>query len=387
MTSKVPIWTKPFISLFSTNLAVFTVFYSLIATLPLYAKGMLSRTDGEAGLLVSAFLLSAILVRPFSGKLLDAMGKRRMLWISLALYVFCTILYYFIHSFNGLLVLRFIQGIWFSIVTTAAGTIAADNVPRSRRGAGIGYFSMSTNLAAVLGPFIGLSIIQYYNFDVLFIFMSVFIIIGAIVSLRIPADNVSNERKASKKMAFSDLFEKKALPVALLASVVAFSYASILSYLSIYAQEKGMIEYASFFFVFFAGAMLLTRPITGRIFDERGPNAIIYPGFVLFFIGFMLIAFTQSGFTFLLAGAFIGLGYGAIVPSLQTMAIQSTGPDRSGYATATFFTMFDLGIALGSYFLGMIAVSFGYQSVYLLAATLTVIVFGFLLFTAKRRAG
>ena len=269
MTIKAPIWTKPFIGLFSTNLAVFTVFYGLVATLPLYAKGTLSRSDGEAGLLVSAFLLSAIIVRPFCGKLLDFIGKRKVLWISLSLYVFFTILYYFIHSFEGLLVLRFMHGIWFSIVTTAAGAIAADNVPQSRRGAGIGYYTMSTNLAAVIGPFAGLSIIQYFTFDTLFIFMSGFIILGAVASLTIPEGNVTTKSEASKKMVFSDLLEKKAFPIALLGSLVAFSYASILSYLSIYAQEKGMIELASFFFVVFAGMMLITRPITGRLFDEK----------------------------------------------------------------------------------------------------------------------
>lgn len=385
MTIKAPIWTKPFISLFSTNLAIFTVFYGLITTLPLYAKGTLSRTDGEAGLLVSVFLLSAIVVRPFCGKLLDFIGKRKVLWISLALFVFFTILYYFIHSFEGLLILRFTHGIWFSIVTTAAGAIAADNVPQSRRGAGIGYFTMSTNLAAVLGPFVGLLIIQYFTFDTLFIIMSGFIILGAIASLTIPEGNVTPINKENKKMVFSDLIEKRAFPIALLGSLVAFSYASILSYLSIYAQEKGMLELASYFFVVFAGMMLITRPITGRIFDEKGPNAVMYPGFIFFIIGFIMLAFMQSGFTFLFAGVFIGLGYGAIVPSLQTIALQSTGRERSGYATATFFTMFDLGIALGSFFLGILAISQGYKAVYLLSALLIMIVFIFLLITQKKR--
>src|SRR5690625_4602545 len=103
MRSKDPIWTKPFISLFFTNLAVFTVFYGLISTLPLYATNMLSRTDEEAGLLVSLFLLSAIIFRPFTGKILEIFGKRKMLIISLILYFLCTVMYYFIHSFNGLL--------------------------------------------------------------------------------------------------------------------------------------------------------------------------------------------------------------------------------------------------------------------------------------------
>ncbi|MCG7344514.1 MFS transporter [Sporosarcina sp. ACRSL] len=374
MNQKEPIWTKSFISLFFTNLSVFIVFYGLVSTLPLYAKDALNRTDEEAGLLMTIFLLSAIIVRPFSGKLLDIAGKRKMLLLSLFFYLICTILYYFITPFGGLLALRFFQGIWFSIVTTAAGSLAADIVPERRRGAGLGYFVMSTNLAVVVGPFIALFIIQSFSYDALFILMSILMIIGALVSLLIPKMEKVQPTKSSKRFTWNDLFEKKAMPIAILASLIAFSYGSVLSYLSIYAQEKGLLAYASFFFAVFAAVMLISRPFTGRIFDEKGPSYILIPGFLMFFLGLFILAFMNSAGLFLIAGAFVGLGYGALVPSMQTLAIQSTTHQRSGYATATFFTLFDTGIAIGSYVLGIIAVQLGYQSVYLLSSLLVLAV-------------
>ena len=176
------IFTKRFISLFFTNLSIFLVFYSLITTLPLYASGLLGRTDDEAGLLVTAFLVSAILMRPFSGKLLDLYGKKRLLFISLLLYLVCTILYLVFKEFTVLLGLRFFQGIWFSIATTAAGALAADIIPNKRKGTGLGYFTMSTNLAIVIGPFIGLLVIQYASFDALFIVLAVIVAIGSVLA-------------------------------------------------------------------------------------------------------------------------------------------------------------------------------------------------------------
>lgn len=385
MNHKEPIWTKPFISLFFTNLSVFIVFYGLVSTLPLYAKDALSRTDEEAGLLMTIFLLSAIIVRPFTGKLLDLAGKRKMLWISLFFYLICTILYYFITPFEGLLALRFFQGVWFSIVTTAAGSLAADIVPVTRRGAGLGYFVMSTNLAVVIGPFVALFIIQSYSYDALFIMMSVLIIIGALAAVLIPDVKVEGAAVQSKRFTWNDLFEKKAMPIALLASLIAFSYASVLSYLSIYAQEKGLLPLASFFFVVFAAVMLISRPFTGKIFDEKGPAFILIPGFVLFFLGLLILAFMNSGGLFLFAGACVGLGYGALVPSLQTLAIQSTSHNRSGYATATFFTLFDTGLAIGSFVLGIVAVQLGYRNVYLLSSLLVLAVLAFYLVTVRKR--
>ena len=378
MTNKEPIWTKPFISLFSTNFSIFIIFYGLVTVLPLYATDVLERSDEDAGLLMTIFLISAIIMRPFTGKLLDLAGKRKMLWISLFLYLICTVMYYFIEPFSILLILRFVQGIWFSIATTASGSLAADNIPPSRRGAGLGYFTMSTNLAVVVGPFIALTIVQYFSYDIFFIAMSLLLLIGALTALSIPPEKQPAVPPVRAKMTLNDLFEKKSLPIALIGSLVAFSYASILSYLSIYSQQKDLLYLTSSFFAVFAIVMLVSRPFTGRIFDEKGPRYIIIPGLVFFMFGLILLAYMDSPFTFLLSGTFIGLGYGAIVPSFQTLAIQSTTHERSGYATATFFTLFDTGIAIGSFILGIVASKLGYQGLYLLSSgivALTLIVF------------
>jgi len=351
------------------------VFYGLTATLPLYATGILNKTDQEAGLLMSIFLLSAIIVRPFTGKILDLVGKRRMLLFSLVLYLLCTVLYYFIDPFGLLLALRFLHGIGFSIATTACGAIAADIIPPARRGTGLGYFTMSTNLGVVLGPLIALSLIQAYSFDMLFIILSLLMITGALFSLIVPAHKQQNGAKAKRRMSFNDLFERKAVPVGFLACLTGLSYASILSYLSIYAQGKNLLGMTSSFFLVFAAVMLLARPFTGRLFDLKGPQYVLYPGLVLFIVGLIMLAFTNSAATFLLAGGFVGLGYGSLVPSMQTLAIQSVPIERSGYATATFYTFFDGGIALGSYIFGIIAAAKGYQSIYLISSILVCCVF------------
>ncbi|WP_409369011.1 MFS transporter [Lysinibacillus sp. 38-6] len=370
------IWTKRFISLFLTNISVFFVFYGLVTTLPLYAIGELHQTDKEAGLLLSGFLLSAIIVRPFSGKLLDVFGKKKLLVIAIVGYFLCTILYLFIHPFGLLLGLRFVQGIFFSIITTAAGSLAADIVPASRKGAGLGYFTMSTNLAVVIGPFIGLLLIQYSSYNVLFIVMSICVLAGGILAVTVNTDDLPKpEHQGKLTFKFNDLFESKALPVAAIASLVAFSYASVLSFLSVYAQQKNLMAVASLFYAVFAAAMLITRPYTGKLYDTKGPQFVIIPGIISFAIGLILLANVSGPALFLTSAIFVGFGYGAVTTSLQALAVQSTAHTRSGYATATYFTMFDLGIALGSYILGMVAVQVGYASVYFTGAGVLGVVF------------
>lgn len=380
------IWTKRFFSLFFTNMSVFFVFYGLINVLPLYATGELNRNSSDAGLLLTVFLLSAIFTRPFTGKVLDVFGKRKMLILSILFYLITTILYIFIKPFLILLVLRFIQGIAFSVLTTANNSIAADIVPPARRGQGLGYFAMSQNLAIVLGPFVALLIVQLMSFNLLFIVMSFVVLAGAFCALSVKLPTETPRIKPKFTIKWSDLVERKALPVALLAGFVAFSYSSVLSYLTIYSQEKDLLAYASLFYVVFAAAMLLSRPFTGKIYDTKGPKYIIIPGFLSFIMGLIVMGTMTNIWLFLLAGLLIGLGYGALVPSFQAMSVQNADAHRSGYATATFFTIFDMGIAIGSALLGTIAVHYNFSMIYYLSAIVLVVGGGLYLLSQRKLA-
>src|SRR5690606_13795259 len=95
--------------------------------------------------------------------------------------------------------------------------------------------------------------------------------------------------------------------------------------------------------------------------------------------GLILLSFTTTALMLFLAAALIGLGYGTLVPSFQTMAIQASPETRSGHATATFFTLFDLGIAIGTFIWGYVVAIFNFQQLYIICAILIIIVLGLFL--------
>src|SRR5690554_5558384 len=109
------IWTKNFIGISLTQLLVFTVFYSLLTTLPIYVTSHLGESQSSAGLVVTFMLISAIIVRPFSGKILDIVGKKKTLVLSIILFAITTFFYIWIDQLVPLLTLRFIHGISFGI--------------------------------------------------------------------------------------------------------------------------------------------------------------------------------------------------------------------------------------------------------------------------------
>ncbi|MBU8880507.1 MFS transporter [Bacillus sp. FJAT-29790] len=362
------LWTKEFLSISITSFFMFIGFYILLTTLPIYVLDDLKGDGTEVGLITSVFLIAAVIIRPLTGKWLDEIGRKKILFISLILFSVSTIFYFWANSIAVLLVLRFIHGIGFGMVTTAAGAIAADIVPNERKGEGLGYYSMFMNLAMVIGPFAGLTIIQYSGFHLIFGLCAVLAFLALLLSfaVRLPKGGSSSPKSQQPPFSFASLFEKKAMPVAIVAGILAVSYSGILAFISVYAKELGLFEAASFFFVVYAAFMLISRPFTGRWFDIYGENKIVYPAIILFAFGMFLLSQANTTFVFLLAGAIIGLGYGSLVPCLQTVAINNSDPSKRGLATSTFFTFFDVGIGLGSYVLGMIAVSTSFSSVYLI---------------------
>ena len=89
--------------------------------------------------------------------------------------------------------------------------MAADNIPISRRGAGLGYFTMSTNLAVVIGPLIALTLMQSFSYDVMFLSLTVLLLIGSIAALLIPEGKKVEATSPRSKLTWNDLFEKKGI--------------------------------------------------------------------------------------------------------------------------------------------------------------------------------
>lgn len=175
------------------------------------------------------------------------------------------------------------------------------------------------------------------------------------------------------------------MPIATVGFLIAFAYASVIAFISVYAESLGLIKTASFFFLVYAMAMLIVRPITGRLFDAIGPKVVIIPSIVIFGVGLITLSFTEVSWMLLLSGALIGLGYGTLLPSFQSLAIQAADKHRSGYATGTFFAFYDSGIAIGSVLLGLIAGISGYSNLYLMLGVFVILVVFYYMWIASKQ--
>jgi MFS family permease len=367
---KPKLWTNNFISASLSNFFLFLSFYILLVTLPTYALNELHSSASQAGLMTTIFLLSAIVSRPLAGQWLEKAGHKKVLLTALIVFAGASVFYFFPKSITGFLVIRLLHGVGFGMATTAVGTIVADIIPTSRRGEGMGYFVMSTNLAMVLGPFVGLMAIQQWGAKTLFI-ISMLVAIGSLItglSVKLTKREDTNQPVVGSAFSIRNFFEPTAVPIAIVGSFLAIVYSALLSFVSIYAGEIHLEHVSSLFFVVYAIVLLLSRPFTGKSLDLYGPNVITFPAIILFAIGMFILSRSSGAASFLFSAGLIGLGWGTLFPTFQTIAIQDAEPRKRGLATATFLSIYDTGIALGSFLVGLIAAKMDYSSMYFLCS-------------------
>ncbi|EOR10534.1 MFS transporter [Acinetobacter tandoii] len=370
------LWNRAFIFCVLNNLFLFTYYFALLAILPVYIMKDLGGTVKEAGLALTLFLISSILVRPFSGLISEKIGKKLSFRGSELFFVLFAFSYLCIDSMWSLLLVRFIHGIWFSILTTVTVPVANEFIPEQRKGEGMGYFVMSTNLGVVFGPLLALTITQYASFTVLFAILSGLMTLGFIFCLCIPIhdeDSQSLVKPSLSSLTRHDIIEFRVLSVGMVALLTAFAYSSVMSFIAAYTETKQLMAYTSSFFLVFACSMILVRPWVGRWFDQKGASVVIYPSFILFAIGLAVVSQLNQPWVLWLSAVLIGIGYGTLFPCLQTVAIQSVPRQRIGHAISTYFTLFDLGLAVGSVIMGVLIAYWGYAVTYLFCAMMTLV--------------
>jgi MFS family permease len=369
------LWTKDFIFVCATNLFLMLNYYYLLVTLPIFLIQEMDGPASQIGLVITVFYISAILIRPFAGQWTMKYGIKNIFFIALALYLISSFMYFFTTTLSSLLILRFIHGIAFGMFTTAAGTIAANIIPDSKKGEGMGYYGLMMNISMALGPFLGLFAMYNWGTTVMFAFSVVSTVIGTVAGLLIslPKKVIKAETPVKKGFDFKSTFETSSVKISFVALFFGFIYSSITSFVSVYAEEINLSHIASYFFIVYAIVLVLSRPLTGRWFDQYGANYIMYPAILLFAAGLYFLSSADSAFVFLLAAALVGLGWGTIFPSAQTIAIQVAPPERRGVATATFLSFLDTGIAIGSLIVGFVGAGIGYGSLYFYCSLITVL--------------
>ncbi|MEW6105524.1 MAG: MFS transporter [Bacillota bacterium] len=161
------LFTRNFILTCFATLLFYMSFHLLLPTLPVYVLG-LGGTEGDVGLVMSAFAMASVFMRPFAGQWVDQGHRKGLMLAGAVVYVVSAILYGLVTHVKGLVAVRFLHGLGIGMYSTAASSLISDSVPRHRRGEGLGYFLLATSLAMAVGPVVGVWIVEKLSYFVLF---------------------------------------------------------------------------------------------------------------------------------------------------------------------------------------------------------------------------
>ena len=385
------LWTKEYIIITSVNFLIALNFYLLMIVISEYAMNRFGMSPGKAGFSASIFIIGALIARLLVGRRLARVGYKKMLFVGVTANFVMTLLYFVANSSFVLIVVRLFHGAAFGITSTTSATIVADIIPKERNGEGIGYYSLSQTLATAIGPFIGMFLSRYGSYTSIFATCAVVSAICLVLTpfLHLRRIKLTEEQLQGMHGFKLDSFvEAGVIPISTIALLIYLCYSSIVSFLAVYAKEIRLVDAAGFFFIVYAIVVLLSRPAVGRLFDRKGENTIMYPAILIFAIGMFIFSRSYYSYMLLSASALIGLGFGAIQSSTQTIAVKITPRHRMGLANSTYFMLSDIGMGVGPLMVGFMISCTGYRGMYTAVAiiALACLLFYYLLHGRKAHA-
>lgn len=375
------LWTREFIALCVVYLFTMSSLHLGNNSFTLYIEA-LGRTPGDSGTLATVFAIVACISRPLAGYISDRANKFVSMCVGGAVIAAATLGFMGTVWFPAMIVFRALQGLGFSLSCTAAGAAVADVVPKERLGEGLGYFGLGGAISMALGPMLGLSLISWGGFNLMFWGLcgtGILIVLFSFLCRRkgaepaeLPPAPAETDAPKRPRVFLWDFFEKTALPGAVLQMMATISICGICTFMSLYASQRDFANATAFFMVT-AVFMVITRILSGKIFDRFGALYAILPSFAAMIAMLFLLAVAQSGTLYYLAAMFHGVVWGILTPCLNTVALMHAKPSRRGAASATYHLFYDGGQALGNAIWGAVLTACGgFREMLILAALISV---------------
>lgn len=359
------LWNANYNRVMITNFALFFSFYLLTPLLPLYLSETFNASKDTIGIVLSGYTLVALLVRPFSGYLVDSFPRKRVLLLCLFVYFLIFGGYLVAGSLVLFAVFRTLHGGPFGASTVANSTMAIDVLPPSRRNEGIGLYGLSNNLASAIAPTVGIFIYRYFHdFNVLF--WTAFIVAGVGFANTIEVQPRERQVMQAKcKLSLDRFFLSKGWFLAQNICLYGFCWGILSNYLAIYGKEHlGVTSGTGTYFLLLSAGLIVSR-LQGNKSLKKGRllhNAMT--GTILSTLGYFIFIAYPSMAGYYLSAILIGLGNGHIWPAFQNMVINISNNNERGTANSTILTSWDLGVGLGILLGGIVVEHLGYDATF-----------------------
>lgn len=385
--SKDRLWSLTFIVIVCCSLCCFLVGQGSNAGTSVYLERMGLSTE-LAGIGAMVFSLSAAVARIVSGALLDSKGRLPLLIAGSAVMLAGAVGPLFDQSGSLLILWRALQGLGFSIGTTAAATAAADVLPASRLGEGIGYYGLGQAISMSVGPALAIFLISTdppENFYAGLTVCSVAALAFALscryernpsslpqtseYRVRYESGNLDATTRESDAARFSlreGIIEPAALHGAVPMMFISVAFGFGIFFIGVFGNSIG-VGSSGMFFTVAAISMIAVRLVSGGFMDKVAPIAIMGVAVICGLISYGALLFCEvagsgslSEIVFYAAGLPYGVSLGVSLPINQSVAVKLSPPSRWGAANGLFLLANDVAIGMASLAFGFTVSAFGY---------------------------
>jgi len=349
----------------TANFALFFAFYVLTPLLPLYLSEHFGATKDVIGLVLSGYTVMTLLIRPFSGYVVDSFSRKKVLMICFGTFSIFFAGYLAASTLLLFMIVRTLHGGPFGALTVSNSTVAIDVLPSSRRTEGIGYYGLSNNLAMALAPTIGIFVYRLtQNFELLFWLALIVACLGWLVdaTVKLPERDI---QKNKTKLSLDRFFLTRGWLLGVNMVAFGFCFGVLSNYLAIYGKEVlGITGGTGTYFMLCSVGLILSRLQGGRALRKGRLTHNASEGVVISLIGYTLFILMPGWVGYYGSALLIGLGNGHMWPAFQNMTINVAHNNQRGTANSTILISWDIGMGLGILLGGVISELLGYAAAF-----------------------
>ena len=303
----------------------------------------------KKGLIISLFTISAAISRPFSGKLSDTIGRKKVMLTGMIVATIVTLLYP-VSGLISFLVLRFLHGFSAGFLPTGATALVTDILPENKRGVGMGIWGTFISVGIGFGQIFSSWITQEFGLIFLFFVGSVFALLSGIMIAFIK-ETLPNTVPFRGKLLLikrSDVIEPDVIP----AAIVMFCQAISTGIVFVVTPDISAfldIENKGWFFGFYMISTIGIRLFASSLSDHIGRRKTLIIGLSFMVMAMTLIGTASEWLQYTIGSVVFGIATGVSSPTLFAWTADLSAPTRRGVGAGTIFIALEVGIMAGSF--------------------------------------